>query len=194
MLAARLHDDGLRVEEIETPSPGRDEVLVRVACGGDHSWRAGVARSIGWRRLPRTSSRASRPVAAGRCSRSRHSIATASLPSTPSYRLLCSHRSRRGWATSRPRLCRWGLTAWQALFVHGRLARGERVVVMGASGGVGHVAVACAPRRRSRRDERSGRSGLRHSRQRGPEGRARGHDRRGAAGRVLLHRRARPRV
>ena len=30
MLAVRLHDDGLRVEEIETPSPGPGEVLVRV--------------------------------------------------------------------------------------------------------------------------------------------------------------------
>src|SRR4029079_4182571 len=34
-----------------------------------------------------------------------------------------------------------GLTAWQALFVHGRLAPGERVLVTGASGGVGHIAV-----------------------------------------------------
>jgi NADPH:quinone reductase-like Zn-dependent oxidoreductase len=30
VLAVRLHDDGLRVEEIETPSPDRGEVLVRV--------------------------------------------------------------------------------------------------------------------------------------------------------------------
>ena len=30
MLAVRLHDDGLRVEQIETPSPGPGEVLVRV--------------------------------------------------------------------------------------------------------------------------------------------------------------------
>jgi NADPH:quinone reductase-like Zn-dependent oxidoreductase len=37
-----------------------------------------------------------------------------------------------------------GLTAWQALFVHGRLARGERVLVTGASGGVGHIAVQLA--------------------------------------------------
>jgi NADPH:quinone reductase-like Zn-dependent oxidoreductase len=37
-----------------------------------------------------------------------------------------------------------GLTAWQALFVHGRLARGERVQVTGASGGVGHIAVQLA--------------------------------------------------
>jgi NADPH:quinone reductase-like Zn-dependent oxidoreductase len=37
-----------------------------------------------------------------------------------------------------------GLAAWQALFVHGRLARGERVLVTGASGGVGHIAVQLA--------------------------------------------------
>jgi NADPH:quinone reductase-like Zn-dependent oxidoreductase len=37
-----------------------------------------------------------------------------------------------------------GLTAWQALFVHGRLGRGERVLITGASGGVGHIAVQLA--------------------------------------------------
>jgi NADPH:quinone reductase-like Zn-dependent oxidoreductase len=37
-----------------------------------------------------------------------------------------------------------GLTAWQALLVHGRLARGERVLITGASGGVGHIAVQLA--------------------------------------------------
>jgi NADPH:quinone reductase-like Zn-dependent oxidoreductase len=30
VLAVRLHDDGLKVEEIETPSPRPGEVLVRV--------------------------------------------------------------------------------------------------------------------------------------------------------------------
>jgi NADPH:quinone reductase-like Zn-dependent oxidoreductase len=37
-----------------------------------------------------------------------------------------------------------GLSAWQALIVHGRLQLGERVAVTGARGGVGHVAVQLA--------------------------------------------------
>jgi NADPH:quinone reductase-like Zn-dependent oxidoreductase len=37
-----------------------------------------------------------------------------------------------------------GLSAWQALFVHGRLQPGERVIVTGSSGGVGHLAVQLA--------------------------------------------------
>jgi NADPH:quinone reductase-like Zn-dependent oxidoreductase len=37
-----------------------------------------------------------------------------------------------------------GLSAWQGLFVHGRLQAGERTVVTGASGGVGHLAVQLA--------------------------------------------------
>ena len=37
-----------------------------------------------------------------------------------------------------------GLSAWQGLFVHGHLQAGERVLVTGASGGVGHLAVQLA--------------------------------------------------
>ena len=37
-----------------------------------------------------------------------------------------------------------GLSAWQALLVHGRLQPGERIAVTGAGGGVGHVAVQLA--------------------------------------------------
>jgi NADPH:quinone reductase-like Zn-dependent oxidoreductase len=39
------------------------------------------------------------------------------------------------------------LTAWQGLFVHGRLVAGQRVIVHGAAGGVGHQAVQLAVQR-----------------------------------------------
>ncbi|HEX3298507.1 MAG TPA: NADP-dependent oxidoreductase [Actinomycetota bacterium] len=37
-----------------------------------------------------------------------------------------------------------GLTAWQGLFTHGNLAEGERVLIHGAAGGVGHIAAQLA--------------------------------------------------
>jgi NADPH:quinone reductase-like Zn-dependent oxidoreductase len=37
-----------------------------------------------------------------------------------------------------------GLTAWQGLFDHGKLGKGERVWVLGQRGGVGHLAVQLA--------------------------------------------------
>lgn len=37
-----------------------------------------------------------------------------------------------------------GLTAWQALFVHGRLEKGQTVIIFGPSGGVGSLAVQLA--------------------------------------------------
>jgi NADPH:quinone reductase-like Zn-dependent oxidoreductase len=37
-----------------------------------------------------------------------------------------------------------GLTAWQALFDHGRLAQGQTALIAGAAGGVGHLALQFA--------------------------------------------------
>jgi NADPH:quinone reductase-like Zn-dependent oxidoreductase len=37
-----------------------------------------------------------------------------------------------------------GLTAWQGLFVHGELQPGHRVLILGAAGGVGHLATQLA--------------------------------------------------
>ncbi|MGB0466032.1 MAG: NADP-dependent oxidoreductase [Pontibacterium sp.] len=41
-------------------------------------------------------------------------------------------------------LCTAGLTAWQALFDKGQLKAGQRVLILGAAGGVGHIAVQLA--------------------------------------------------
>jgi NADPH:quinone reductase-like Zn-dependent oxidoreductase len=48
-----------------------------------------------------------------------------------------------------------GLSAWQGLFEHGRLQEGERVRVLGTSGGVGHLAAQLAGERLTEADDSS---------------------------------------
>jgi len=144
VLAARLHDDGLKVEEIETPSPGPGEVLVRV-----HA--AAITRDeLAWPvdRLPAIPSYELSGVVDGSGEEvyaltpfDRDGVA-AEYAAVPADALApkpsgLSHVEAAA-------LPMGGLTAWQALFAHGRLARGERVLITGASGGVGHIAVQLA--------------------------------------------------
>ena len=138
MLAVRLHDDGLKVEEIETPSPDPGEVLVRVHAAaitrGELEWPVD--------RLPAIPSYELSGVVVGSGDEvyaltpfdrdgvaAEYAVVPADVLAPKPLRL--SHVEAAA-------LPMGGLTAWQALFVHGRLARGERVLVTGASGGVGH--------------------------------------------------------
>jgi len=95
VLAVRLHDDGLKVEEIETPSPDAGEVLVRVQA-------AAITRDeLEWPvdRLPAIPSYELSGVVVGSGDEVyalRLSIATAWLPSTPSSQPMCLHRSPCG--------------------------------------------------------------------------------------------------
>jgi NADPH:quinone reductase-like Zn-dependent oxidoreductase len=144
VLAVRLHRDGLKVEEIETPSPRAGEVLVRV-----HA--AAITRDeLEWPvdRLPAIPSYELSGVVVDGGDEvyaltpfDRDGVAAeyavvpeavlAPKPSRPSH-------------VEAAALPMGALTAWQALFVHGRLSRGERVLITGASGGVGHIAVQLA--------------------------------------------------
>ena len=135
--AVRLNDYGLKVEEIETPSPGPGEVLVRV-----HA--AAITRSeLEWPvdRLPAIPSYELSGVVVGRGDEvyaltpfdrdgvaAEYAVVPADVLAPKPLRL--SHVEAAA-------LPMGGLTAWQARFVHGRLARGERVLVTGASGGLG---------------------------------------------------------
>ena len=144
VLAVRLHDDGLKVEEIETPSPDSGEVLVRV-----HA--AAITRDeLEWPvdRLPAIPSYELSGVVVGSGEEvyaltpfDRDGVAAeyAVIPAD----VLAPKPSRLSHFEAAA-LPMGGLTAWQGLFVHGRLARGERVLVTGASGGVGHIAVQLA--------------------------------------------------
>jgi NADPH:quinone reductase-like Zn-dependent oxidoreductase len=144
VLAVRLHDDGLKVEEIETPSPRRGEVLVRV-----HA--AAITRDeLEWPvdRLPAVPSYELSGVVVDSGEEvyaltpfDRDGVAAeyAVVPAD-----VLAPKPRRLRHVEAAALPMGGLTAWQALFVHGRLASGERVLITGASGGVGHIAVQLA--------------------------------------------------
>jgi NADPH:quinone reductase-like Zn-dependent oxidoreductase len=134
VLAVRLHDDGLKVEEIERPSPGPGEVLVRVRA-------AAITRDeLDWPvdRLPAIPSYELSGVVAGSGEEvyaltpfDRDGVA-AEYAVVPADAL--APKPSRLTHVEAAALPMGGLTAWQALFVHGRLA----------SGGVGHVAVQLA--------------------------------------------------
>jgi NADPH:quinone reductase-like Zn-dependent oxidoreductase len=144
VLAVRLHDDGLKVEEIETPSAGSGEVLVRVRA-------AAITRDeLGWPvdRLPATPSYELSGVVVDSGEEvyaltpfDREGVAAeyAVVPAD-----VLAPKPARLSHVEAAALPMGGLTAWQALFAHGRLARGERVLITGASGGVGHIAVQLA--------------------------------------------------
>ena len=144
MLALRLHDDGLKVEEIETASPGPGEVLVRVHAAAitrdELTWPVDRLPAIPSYELSGTVVGTGEDVYAltpfdrdGVAAE--YAVVRADVLAPKPSRL--SHVEAAA-------LPMGGLTAWQALFAHGRLARGERVLVTGASGGVGHIAVQLA--------------------------------------------------
>jgi NADPH:quinone reductase-like Zn-dependent oxidoreductase len=144
VLAVRLHDDGLKIEEIEKPTPGPGEVLVRV-----HA--AAITRDeLEWPvdRLPAIPSYELSGVIVDSgdevCAltpfdragvAAEYAVVPADVLAPKPFRL--SHIEAAA-------LPMGGLSAWQGLFVHGQLARGERLLVTGASGGVGHIAVQLA--------------------------------------------------
>src|SRR5215475_1929539 len=144
VLALRLHDDGLKVEEIETPSAHPGEVLVRVHAAaitrGELEWPVDRLPAIPSYELSGVVVDSGEEVFA--LTPFDHDGVAAEYAVVPT-RVLASKPSRLSHVEAAA-LPMGGLTAWQALFVHGQLAPGERVLVTGASGGVGHIAVQLA--------------------------------------------------
>ncbi len=144
MLAVRLHGGGLRVEEMERPSPGPGEVLVRVHAAaitrGELEWPLDRLPAIPSYELSGVVVDSGDDVyALTPFDRDGVAAEYAVVPTE----VLAPKPSRPSHVEAAA-LPMGGLTAWQALFVHGRLARGERVLITGASGGVGHIAVQLA--------------------------------------------------
>ena len=144
MLTVRLHGDGLNVEEVEAPAPRPGEALVRV-----HA--AGITRGeLEWPvdRLPAIPSYELSGVVVD----SGDEVYALTPFDRDGVAAEYAAVRKEALAPKPPRLSHveaaalpmGGLTAWQALFVHGKLVRGERVLITGASGGVGHIAVQLA--------------------------------------------------
>ena len=144
MKALRLHADGLRLEEIPTPVPGPGDVLVRV-----HA--AAITRDeLTWPtdRLPATPSyelsgvvedTGEEVIALTPFDRDGVAAEWAAVP-----REVLAPKPAGLTDEEAAALPMTGLSAWQGLVVHGKLASGQRVGVTGSRGGVGHVAVQLA--------------------------------------------------
>jgi NADPH:quinone reductase-like Zn-dependent oxidoreductase len=141
MRALRLHPDGLELEELARPEPGPGEALVRVHAAAltrdELTWPvdrlpatpsyelAGVVEATGEEVIALT------PFDRDGVAADYAVVPEAVLAPKPS-----GVSAEQAAALPMP-----GLTALQALVVHGGLEAGERVVITGARGGVGHVAV-----------------------------------------------------
>jgi NADPH:quinone reductase-like Zn-dependent oxidoreductase len=147
MRAVRLTTDGLKLEQIDTPEPGPGDALIRVHAA------AITKDELEWPtdRLPAIPSyEVSGELVAGGDEvyaltdfgrdgvAAEYAVVPASLLA-PKPRSLDHIQSA---AVPMP-----ALTAWQGLFDHGRLEGGQRVLVTGASGGVGHMAAQLARHR-----------------------------------------------
>src|SRR6266581_3305505 len=153
MQAVRLHDGGLRIEQIPAPRPAAAEALVRVHAAAitrdELTWPvdrlpaipsyelSGVVVEVG----PDVGDVAAGDEVVALTPFDRDGVAAeyavvptavlAPKPPEPTY-------------VEAAALPMGALSAQQGLFVHGGLRPGERVLVTGASGGVGHLAVQLA--------------------------------------------------
>jgi NADPH:quinone reductase-like Zn-dependent oxidoreductase len=160
MWAIRLHEAGrpeaLVLERIQTPSPGADEALVRVHAA------AITPDELGWPvdRLPATPSYelSGEVTAVG-------PDVDALAVGDPVWALTDFDRDgaaaeyvvvRAAILSRKPETLDHegsaavplsALSAWQGLFDHGGLEAGQRVLIHGAAGGVGHLATQLARRR-----------------------------------------------
>ena len=153
MRAAVLRETGgpevLRVEDVAQPEPGDGEVLVRVRAASINPIDWKQRRGLSSKELPavlgndisgtveksRTDGFTAGDDVFGFSPRGGYSeLATAPAAAVARKPAGVSHEQAAALPVS-------GLTAWQALFDRGGLQKGQTLLVAGAAGGVGHLAV-----------------------------------------------------
>ena len=150
MRGVRLHDDGIRVEDLPEPRVGDGEVLVAVRAAAitrdELDWPTDRLPAIPSYELSGVVEHEAGGFAAGEevfgLTAFDHDGVAAELAAVPSGVLVREPASiSHAEAAALPLA---GSSAWQALFEHGALEAGERVLVTGAVGGVGHLGVQLA--------------------------------------------------
>jgi NADPH:quinone reductase-like Zn-dependent oxidoreductase len=164
MKAVRIHEFGgpavMHFEDVEIPLPGNGEVLICVKAASvnpvDFKTREGQFPLVKANNLPLTLGR----DVAGKI----HALGPGTLDASvgdevyvnlpfdqggyANYAIAkaahCAQRPRSIDYTAAASVPLAATTAWQGLFTHGGLGRGQRVLIHGASGGVGHFAVQFA--------------------------------------------------
>jgi NADPH:quinone reductase-like Zn-dependent oxidoreductase len=157
MRAIRLHEphgpDGLVSEQIATPRPGPGEALVRVHAAaitrGELEWpvdRLPATPSYEFSGVVVTTGPEVGDVAVGEAVYGLTGFdrdgAAADFVVLPTVFMAPKPRSLDHVQAAALPLA--ALSAWQGLFDHGQLAPGQRVLIHGAAGGVGHLAVQLA--------------------------------------------------
>jgi NADPH:quinone reductase-like Zn-dependent oxidoreductase len=153
----------LRLENVPIPTPGEGELLVKVAAAGvnpvDYKIRAGKYPAVKQDKLPYVPGRDVAGTVVERGASTSGFSEGDSLFAMPGI-------ERGGYAeysvvkvteaATKPASLDFiqaggvplaALTAWQGLFKHGNLREGQRVLIHGGSGGVGHFAIQFAKAR-----------------------------------------------
>jgi NADPH:quinone reductase-like Zn-dependent oxidoreductase len=155
MRAVRLHDDGLRIDELAVPEPQRGEVVVRVHAAAltrdELTWPVDRLPAIPSYELSGVVTEVGAGVddlAAGdevfaMTPFDRDGVAAEYAP-VPAEALAPKPSGLTHVESAALPLP--GLSAWQGIFVHGALQEDERVRVLGETGGVGQIAVQLAGR------------------------------------------------
>jgi NADPH:quinone reductase-like Zn-dependent oxidoreductase len=144
MRAVRLHQNGLRLEELSMPEPREGEALVRVHAAAitrdELTWSADRLPAIPSYELSGTVEATGEPVFA-LTPFDRDGVA-AEYTVVPSA--LLAPKPTRLSHVEAAALPMGALSAWQALIIHGGLRAGERVCITGAGGNVGQLAAQLA--------------------------------------------------
>jgi NADPH:quinone reductase-like Zn-dependent oxidoreductase len=163
MKAVRIHSFGgpevLRLEDVPKPRPANDEVLIKVRAAGvnpiDYKLRSGEFKPVGMQ-MPMTLGR----DVSGTVEDVGSNVAGVSVGDDVIAMLDSEHGGYAEYTTAKANgiaakpgsldhlhaaaVPLAATTAWQGLFDHGKLKAGERVLIHGAAGGVGHFAVQFA--------------------------------------------------